>query len=299
MMSPLVSVVVPSYNHDKFLKERIESILNQTFQDFELIILDDLSPDNSREIIETYRTHPKVSQIVYNEKNSGSTFFQWNKAIFDLAQGEFIWIAESDDVAALDFLEKLVPILKNDPNMVLAYSQSARMDSNGNITGSWKDWTNNLGDGSDFHKDFFMNGNDYIYKFLIHQNTIPNASAVLFRKKAYINAKGADIKQKTTGDWDLWIKLLLEGNIYFKCEELNYFRYHDTSVIARSKKASKSKLFVKYCLLDDVMNMRISLEKYRKFNLLSNETSSINHRILRNIKIKKIFLRTILFFVKK
>ena len=74
MMSPLVSVVVPSYNHEKFLKERLDSILNQTFQDFELIILDDLSPDNSREIIETYRAHPKVSKIVYNEKTQGLLF---------------------------------------------------------------------------------------------------------------------------------------------------------------------------------------------------------------------------------
>ena len=103
-MSPLVSVIIPSYNHEKFLKERIDSVLNQTFQDFELIILDDLSPDNSREIIESYRAHPKVSQIIYNEKNSGSTFFQWNKAVLSLAKGEFIWIAESDDVADPKFL---------------------------------------------------------------------------------------------------------------------------------------------------------------------------------------------------
>ena len=67
-MSPLVSVIIPSYNHEKFLKERIDSVLNQTFQDFELIILDDLSPDNSREIIESYRAHPKVSHIIFNEK---------------------------------------------------------------------------------------------------------------------------------------------------------------------------------------------------------------------------------------
>ena len=68
----LISVIVPNYNHASFLKQRIDSILNQTFQDFELIILDDCSTDNSREIIETYRNHLKVSHIIYNTENSGS-----------------------------------------------------------------------------------------------------------------------------------------------------------------------------------------------------------------------------------
>lgn len=70
---PKVSVIIPNYNHSSYLKERIDSILNQTFQNFEVIILDDCSTDNSKEIIELYRDHTKVSHIVYNEKNSGST----------------------------------------------------------------------------------------------------------------------------------------------------------------------------------------------------------------------------------
>lgn len=77
-----VSVIVPNYNHALFLEQRIESILNQTFQDFEVIILDDCSTDNSKKIIEKYRTHPKVSKIIYNDVNSGNTFKQWNTGIF-------------------------------------------------------------------------------------------------------------------------------------------------------------------------------------------------------------------------
>lgn len=94
-----VSVIIPNYCHARFLNRRIDSVLNQTYGDFEVIILDDCSSDNSRDIIETYRHHPRVSHIVYNEKNSGSTFIQWDKG-FELAQGEYIWIAESDDEAA-------------------------------------------------------------------------------------------------------------------------------------------------------------------------------------------------------
>lgn len=71
---PLVSIIIPNYNHAPFLKERIDSVLNQTYDNFEVIILDDKSTDNSKEVIEVYRSHPRISQIVYNEENSGSTF---------------------------------------------------------------------------------------------------------------------------------------------------------------------------------------------------------------------------------
>src|ERR1700752_3159230 len=78
-MKPKVSVIIPNYNHATFLIERIDSILCQTFQDFELIILDDCSNDNSRSIIEKYHGHEKISHIIYNPTNSGSPFMQWQK----------------------------------------------------------------------------------------------------------------------------------------------------------------------------------------------------------------------------
>ena len=88
----MLSVIIPNYCHARYLKERIESILAQSYQDFELIILDDCSTDNSREIIEQYRSNPRVKHIVYNEQNSGSPFVQWQRG-FTLASGEYIWIA--------------------------------------------------------------------------------------------------------------------------------------------------------------------------------------------------------------
>lgn len=299
-MSPLVSVVVPSYNHEKFLKERIDSILNQTFQDFELIILDDLSPDNSREIIETYRAHPKVSKIVYNEKNSGSTFFQWNKAIFELAQGEFIWIAESDDVAESNFLETLVPILKNDPEIVLAYCQSARMDSDGNITGSWKDWTDGFKNSGMFENEFVMDGRDYIYDFLLKKNTIPNASAVIFRRESYISVNGALTDLRTNGDWDLWFKLAMTGKIYFNSNLLNNFRYHNNSVIAQATKNKinifrKKNTLAKYSIeLRNSFNSSLKKSKLNVYNLLK-----LNNKYRRIDLIIFYFSNIIIYLIRR
>ena len=92
-MSETVSVIIPNYNHAKYLNQRIDSVLNQTYQNFEVIILDDCSPDNSKQVIEAYRGHPKISTIVYNEQNSGTTFKQWDKGL-QLAKGEWVWIAD-------------------------------------------------------------------------------------------------------------------------------------------------------------------------------------------------------------
>lgn len=299
-MSPLVSVIIPSYNHEKFLKERIDSVLNQTFQDFELIILDDLSPDNSREIIESYRAHPKVSQIIYNEKNSGSTFFQWNKAVLSLVKGEFIWIAESDDVADPKFLEALVPMLQQNSEVVLAYSQSAKMDSEGKITGSWSEWTQDLVEGNYFNDSFQMNGQEYIEKFLIHKNTIPNASAVLFRRKTYAEIGGAVVDMKTNGDWDLWLKFLLLGDVYFHNQMLNKFRYHSTSVIARATNNKNSKFFRKNKLVKQSIELRNSFTNSFSNRGISNvNLYNLNNRYKRQDSLILYFTAFCLFFIRK
>lgn len=228
----LISVIVPNYNHSAFLPQRLASVLNQTFEDFEVIILDDCSTDNSREILDSYKNHPKVSHVVYNKENSGSTFRQWNKGV-KLAQGEWIWIAESDDKAELNFLEVLTQGIRAQENIGIAYTQSLKMNSNDEVSGSWLEWTEDL-DPSLFRSDFIMKGTSYIEQFLIHKNTIPNASALLFRKEAYLKVGGANEAIRNCSDWDLWLKLLLVSDVLFISQPLNYFRYHEQSVIAKA-----------------------------------------------------------------
>lgn len=125
---PTVSVIVPNYCHAPYLEQRIESILQQTFQDFELILLDDCSTDGSREILERYRNHPKVSGIFYNERNSGSPFKQWKKGL-SKATGDYVWIAESDDFSSPCFLERCVRILDTRPDCSIVFTSSYIVDS--------------------------------------------------------------------------------------------------------------------------------------------------------------------------
>ncbi len=93
---PAVSIIVPNYNHEIHLLKRLETIFNQTFRDFEVILLDDASTDESRKILEEYAGRPEVTHFLVNTENSGSAFQQWKKGI-RLAEGDYVWIAESDD----------------------------------------------------------------------------------------------------------------------------------------------------------------------------------------------------------
>jgi glycosyltransferase involved in cell wall biosynthesis len=239
-MSSKVSVIIPNYNHAAYLHQRIDTILNQTLQPFEIIILDDCSTDSSVEIIQSYVSiHPTI-QFIKNDINSGSTFAQWNKGV-SLAKGNLVWIAESDDTAAPTFLQNIIPCF-NRSEVVLAYCQSNRMDKDNNITGTWKTHTDEF-DESIFSTDFVMDGKEYMERFLIHKNTIPNASAVVFKKNVYEKTGGAIPKVKNQGDWLVWLQLLCFGNVGFVSAVLNNFRYHEESVIAKSLRLDNDNSF--------------------------------------------------------
>jgi glycosyltransferase involved in cell wall biosynthesis len=227
-----ITAIIPNYNHAKYLHERINSVINQTHKPDEIIILDDSSNDSSQDIINEYVNANKYFVKWFNVKNSGSTFIQWNKGV-SIANSAFIWIAESDDIADKFLLETLVKKMEADSEIVLSYCQSNRINENDEVTGTWKDYTNELEGSEFFESDFVMNGKEYINKFLIHRNTIPNASAVLFRKSVFDKIGGAPVHFKNNGDWLTWLKMLCFGKVAFVSKPLNYFRKHDKSVIAQ------------------------------------------------------------------
>lgn len=216
---PLVSVILPNYNHAAFLDKRIQSILGQTFHDFELIILDDCSTDNSKEIIEKYRCYEKVSHIVYNEVNSGSTFRQWDKGI-SMAGGEFIWIAESDDYCEPNLLMELVSPLIEDKEVVIAFCQSLFVTPDEKII--------NKTEPEYLAKK--VTGQDFLRQYLLGVNAIANVSMAVFRKDAILSVP-PDYKEYTfCGDWLFYADMCMKGNVFISGKYLNYYLRHETSV---------------------------------------------------------------------
>jgi len=229
---PAVSVIVPNYNHARFLRRRIDSILAQTFQDFELILLDDCSTDDSRSILRQYSSDPRV-RLQFNEVNSGSPFKQWNEGV-GLAQGKYVWIAESDDYADVRLLERLVAVLNDEPAVTFAYCQSWRVFDDDRVDG-FADFYLDFLDPHRWKADFSVDGHEECRNFLLFTNTVPNASAVVFRRAAYERVGGADESFRLGGDWKLWASMALAGGVAYLSEPLNYFRYHDTSVRSKSR----------------------------------------------------------------
>jgi len=225
----VVSVIVPNYSHANYLRARLDSIINQTYTDYECIMLDDSSSDHSVEILKEYVERDPRFKLFVNDVNSGSTFAQWNLGVTK-ANGKYIWIAESDDVADCNFLKTAVDILDQNNSLAITYCQSMLIDESDMSLGLW-DYDEPI-----FNKNFQMCGIEFIESFLLVSNYIPNASAVVFRKSDFNNVGKSVVELANNGDWNLWLKLLTRGDLYFISRPMNYFRQHQHSVTALAKK---------------------------------------------------------------
>jgi glycosyltransferase involved in cell wall biosynthesis len=249
---PTVSVIIPNFNHARYLPRRIASVREQTFQDFELILLDDCSTDDSRSILSSYADDSRV-KIEFNRANSGSTFKQWNKGV-RLARGKYVWIAESDDYADERLLERLVAVLEAEPKAAFAYCRSWRVNEVNQLHGFVDQYLNDL-DAHRWTRDYCSDGPEECRKYFVFCNIVANASAVLFRRTAYAEVGGADESFQMCGDWKLWASMALRGKVVHLGQPLNYFRFHDESVggrdIGRGVLAQESLRVVRW-MLDQV-----------------------------------------------
>lgn len=214
-----VSVIVPVYNHARYLRQRLDSIINQTYKDYELIILDDASTDNSREIILEYAGKYPDIITCFNEQNSGSPFIQWNKGV-SLSSGEYIWIAESDDIADTNFIETVLDELTKSKDIGLVFTDTWVLDEEKRIRYRFSD--RKVG-----------KNRITIVKCLtlgyIVENPIPNASSIIFRKTAYVNAGYADESMKFCADWFMSLKIVLLQQVIYLPKALSTYTLHKSS----------------------------------------------------------------------
>ncbi|MBQ3274846.1 glycosyltransferase family 2 protein [Candidatus Saccharibacteria bacterium] len=240
-----VSVVVPNYNYGRYLETRIDSILNQTYPIFELIILDDASTDNSKDIINHIISEQKNSshdiniRFLPNRKNSGKSISQWQKG-FEEAKGDYVWLAEADDLSDNNFLAILMEKFDQDPKLVLAYSNSVAINSNGH-TFLYDFMCHSVDKEKTRHwaTDFLVDGQQEISTYLSRRCTIPNVSAAVFKNDPKIPFVKylKDAKQFTqVGDWYFYLQVLTHGKLAYSHQSLNFFRIHQNSATARSNR---------------------------------------------------------------
>ena len=216
-----VSIIVPNYNHARYLRERLDSIFAQDYPQKEIILLDDASTDESVAILQEYAKRPEVKTLLVNERNSGNTFRQWERGLQE-ATGDYVWIAESDDLAAPEMLSQLVQGLDNS-GAVMAFCHSRKIDTLGyplltSTTGIWQ-------------RDFLMVGEVFVRRYLLGYSYVCNASAVVFRRDAAMQVDMREVeKYPASGDRLFWIEIAMQGTVGYLAKEMNSFRQHPHKV---------------------------------------------------------------------
>ena len=236
-----VSVIVPNYNYARYLKWRILSIAKQTYPIYELIVLDDASRDGSKTMIkkmvaEAGRINPEMKiKLIWNEKNSGGAMNQWLKGIKE-ATGDYIWIAEADDIARKNFLKEVMKGFSANKDVILAYSESAIINQHGILVMPSFRRSRDRERTGHYAKSYIRSGKQEIEEIMAIRCTIPNVSAVVFKNtpKLLKYVKEAT-KFEQVGDWYLYAKILDDGKIFYNRRSLNLFRIHSASATKRGK----------------------------------------------------------------
>ncbi len=243
MKQPKVTVVVPSYNHGRYIRERIESILNQTYSNIELIVVDDCSDDNSHEEISKLQTLYGF-QYLRNEKNSGTPFSAWER-ICALGAGDYIWVCESDDVAESGFLEKAIAGFAKEPEAVLFYSSSHIINEDSDVIGHTDAYFHGIWKEKRWDEDFTVDGCDELLQFQLRGQTVPNMSSALIKARAFRTAFTPFLKRlRLTGDWLFIGDVMKQGRVIFSHDTLSRFRKHEVTSRVRVKSARSQAEFI-------------------------------------------------------
>ena len=211
---PRISIILTSYNHEKYIRESIDSVLNQTFTEFELIILDDASSDNSWDIINSY-SDTRIKPF-RNVKNMLGTYL-FNKAIAEIAKGEYIAVHHSDDIWEPDKLERQVKLLDSNPNVGAVFTNALAIGED----------SLPLDDAEHFYSEIFNQSNRTRFEWLNHFFYKGNAlchPSILIRKRCYDDCGLYRYGLAQLTDFDMWIRLCLKYEIYVLPEKLVRFR---------------------------------------------------------------------------
>ena len=214
---PKVSIILTSFNHDTYIGESIDSVLGQTFTDFELIIWDDASTDGSWSVIES-NSDPRI-RAFRNEEHK-RPIYGVIKAISEVAAGEYIAMHHSDDVWSSDKLEKQVAYLDGHPDIGAVFSDALAIGEDGLV----------LDDEHHFYSNIFAQPNrtrhEWLRFFFSHGNALCHPS-MLIRKHCYEDCGIYRYGFAQIGDMDMWVRLCLKYDIHVLPEKLVSFRVRD------------------------------------------------------------------------
>ncbi len=219
---PVVSVVMSVYNGEKYLRDSVESILNQTLGDFEFIIVDDGSADSSFKIMEEYARSDKRIVAIKNPSNLGLPK-SLNIALKN-TKGDFIARMDADDISLSERLEKQVRFLKENPSYGLVGTAYIEIDGNGKIIGN--------------QRIRFLETDENIKKKIVGFNPFPHC-AVMFRKEIQDSIGFYNEEFKYAQDYEFWIRIMTRYKVRNLPEVLVHKRYSNNMISVNKEKAQR------------------------------------------------------------
>jgi glycosyltransferase involved in cell wall biosynthesis len=223
---PSVSVLIPTYNYARYLPETIESVLKQSYTDFELLISDDGSNDGSADIIRSYAARDDRIRFVVQTPNLGMVN-NWNWCLQE-ASGKYVKYVFGDDfLTRSDSLARLVDMMESEPGISLASSARTLVDEHSQPIGMF----------DHFPDVGVFDGREAIsWSIRTNCNVFGEPSVVLFRKSAAQRAFDTSYRQVV--DWEFWIHLLEHGNFAYTKEPLTAFRQHSLQQTEVNRRAT-------------------------------------------------------------
>ncbi|MBD2104419.1 glycosyltransferase [Leptolyngbya sp. FACHB-261] len=257
---PRVSVIIPSYNHEKYIAETIESVLNQSYQDFEIVIVDDGSSDKTVDIISQFSD--ERIRLFQLEKNRGASVAA-NKCVRE-AKGEFVAMLSSDDIFMHDKLEKQVAFLEKNTEIAAVFSYAQ-------IVG--EDGRNSVGEQNFYQKAFIQPNRtrfEWLNHFFFYGNCLCHPS-VLIRKQCYGVVGSYDERFAQLPDLDFWIRLCSKYDIYVIPENLIKFRVRKHQ---ENASGNRPEVKIRHMIeLSQILKNYLSLENRDNFSKIFPEAA--------------------------
>jgi len=239
-MEPLISVIIPAYNQARYLKSAINSVLSQTYTNWECIVVDDGSTDNTSDLVHRFN-HPKIKYIY--QKNSGLSAAR-NSGL-SASKGEFLSFLDSDDCFVPQKLEILLNVLDSRPDLALVAGSAALIDENGSPI------------NRKFETNLPKNSIELLYGNPLH------VGSVLLRREWYLKTGLFDTNLRSYEDWDYWLRLVLAGG---KLESINnivsFYRFHTSQMTRNSQQMTEASFAVLKKFFDDP-NLPLDWQSYK------------------------------------
>ena len=226
------SIITASYNYENFIKETIESVINQTYANWEMIIVDDGSTDNSIEIIKMYCNKDDRIKLYTHENNQNNGLGETLKLGISKSNGDYIIFLESDDYIKNDYLQKKLDFVKKNTSVKFICNKIKP-------TGDFNAIKNSQGYLNQVNKYWEEHSKPHNVSNELHfWDMIPTFSCVMIKKELLLDCS-FDSPKLAWLDWWLWAQISSKTDFYCLQEELTFWRLHSKSYIKRDNKSTK------------------------------------------------------------